>query len=169
LNQELGALLVESNLRVLVQLPRGWFDHSKENPGGPSLYCRHLSKCPGALQISLAEYKHGRIPNMTPLTLINIAKSVGSNFGHAVEEVSGKCVLGDFGSVLFHSDRIARAQVWCLTDGNVAVLVSHVCENPPDAVEIAEVEGIVQRLRITEDAEKPAIRPWWQFWKCNEK
>jgi hypothetical protein len=165
----LEALLLESNLRVLIQLPKGWFDHSKENPGGPSLYYRHLSKYPGALQVSLAEYKLGKIPNMQLATLIAIARGVGSEFGQIVEETSGKCVLGEFGSVHFQSDRIARSKVWCLTDGHVAVLVTHNCDRPPDPAEIDEVEHIVQNLQVTADTGTAGSRRWWHFWRGKDK
>jgi hypothetical protein len=156
---------MESNLRISLHLPNGWFDHSRASPNGPSLYYRHLSKYAGALQVSLAEYKPGKIPNMNPATLINIARGVGSRFGRIVEETSGGCVLGEFGSVLLQSDRIARAQVWCLTDGHVAVLVTHVCERSPDPVEIDEVQSIVRNLQVSERAATTERRPWWQIWR----
>jgi hypothetical protein len=107
----------------------------------------------------------GKIPNMNSATLISVAKNLGSNLGQVVEETTGKCSLGDLGSVLFHSDRVTRAQVWCLTDGHVAVLVTHICEKPPDPAEIDEVQTIVQNLTVTEGAQSPKIRHWWQFWK----
>jgi hypothetical protein len=154
-----------ATLRVKLHLPDGWFDHSQKDSNGPSLYYRHLSEFSGALQISLAEYRRGQIPNMNSAALIKIAKGVTSDLGEAVEETSGSCTLGQFGSVCVRSNRVVRAQAWCLTDGHVAVLVTHICEKSPDPLEIEEVQKIVNTLEVVE-AREPATRPpRWQFWK----
>jgi hypothetical protein len=141
---------VQTTTGLFVPLPDGWSDRSGSHPTGPSTYIRHASAEPGALQISLAEYKHGAIPNLDSAGLINVARSVGKQLGEIVEESSGSCALGRYGYVLFRSAHVARAQVWCLTDGHVAVLATHICQHPPEAVEIQEARAIVEGLRLTQ-------------------
>jgi hypothetical protein len=153
-----------SNLQVSLQLPKGWYNHSSQNPKEPLLYRRHLSKYAGALQISLAEYVPGKIPDLNATTLINIAKQSSSDLGEVIEEASGDCVLGAFGTVVRKSNRVARAQAWSLTDGHVIVFVTHICERSPDPTEVDEVQNIVRGLRVVDSSIIQKHRPWWKFW-----
>jgi hypothetical protein len=153
-----------SKLSVVLRLPRGWVERPRADRGAPSFYQRAIGADPGELLVSLAEYKRGKIPNLDAAGLVNIARSVGGSFGAVVAESSGECLLGQFGCVILQSARIVRAQVWCLTDGHVVVLVTHVCARTPDPAEVDEVQGIVHDLQVAETSQT-AKTPWWMSWR----
>src|SRR5262245_53446259 len=104
--------------RLQIQLIHGWSDRSKENPGALATYIRRKSSAPGALQVSIAEFKGGEPPELPPKKLISMAVDMGKRFGlELVSTASGECQFGHWGSAVFRSSRYQRAQYWYLSDG----------------------------------------------------
>ena len=145
-------------MEVKVQLPNGWSDHSRENPG---TYLRDDSAVPGPLQVSVALYEGGEIPNPSEQDLVDMCRELGAqqNCGEALETGSGRCVFGNFGTAVFRTAEDPRIQLWRLSNGRDFVLVTHICPAEPDAKEVAEADQIVQSLTL-----EPAPKSKWKFW-----
>jgi hypothetical protein len=152
---------MKSNIKITL-LP-GWIDVSKDVPDGPSTFLRELSECSGALQISLAEFKGGKVPNPSEQVLIKMSRGFGSgtdiNFGEVVESHSGDCAFGKFGTTVYRSQEFPRSQMWYLSNGMDFIMVTHVCSEDPDPQELIEVDQIVSMLTLG-----PPRKPWWKFW-----
>lgn len=143
--------------RLRVQLIDGWSDYSQENPNGPALFLRDNSVNPGALQVSLTEYREGKIPNPSTNDLIELSVRTGNerNFGELVETNSGDCALGKYGTAIFRSSEYPRIQVWYLSNGRDFGLVTHIGAN--NSKEITEAQKIVEGITLVN-------KVWWKFW-----
>ena len=145
--------------RLQIQLYHGWSDHSHENQGALATYVRDASAAPGALQVSIAEFRGPTPPKLTKEKLVALAVHMGAQPGfEQVSTACGGCQFGHWGSAVFRSERHPRAQYWHLSDGSDVIFVTHICEVEPDSLEIAEAQEIVESMHLAE-------RPWWRFWK----
>jgi len=139
--------------RLKVKLFQGWADHSALHPG-LAAYVRVLSAEPGALQVSRTEYTGSKPLDFSPDKLMHMSRKMGEGddkWGEVVETRSGECLLGNWGTAVFRSPKIARSQIWHLSNGRDIVLVTHVCQKEPDAQEVKEVAQIVMSMRIVDD------------------
>jgi hypothetical protein len=136
-------------MRLKVKLPRYW---AASNDGRP-IYISLASNKSGALQISWAEYKGGELPNPTPQDLQNSAADFGKaqNLGELIENSSGPCVFGTFGTAVFRSAEIPRFQIWFLSNGRDFINAWHTCTSEPDPAEIADAQAIVRELTLGPD------------------
>lgn len=133
---------------IRVKLPRGWSDHSLENPDGPPTFLRDISNLPSVFQVSFALQRGGEIPNPSCEDLIELAKKVGENMpaGDLIETSSGKCAFGIFGTAVFTSNEFPRTQIWYLSDGCNFILATHICPGTPEPKEVTEAQTIVDSL-----------------------
>lgn len=142
---------------IRAKLPRGWSDHSLENPDGPATFLRDISSEPSVLQVSFALQKAGEIPNPSREDLVKLANKTGEDMllGNLIETSSGKCAFGIFGTAIFKSKQNPRTQIWYLSDGSNFILATHICVGDPQAEEVAEAQRIVSNLYISK-------RPFWK-------
>ncbi len=148
-------------MRANVKLPKGWADHSKENPDGPPTYLRDLSRVPGPLQFSLTLYRGGAIPNPSGEDLQKMCEEFGVQHavGELVESHCGTCELGIFGTAVFQSAEYPRFQVWRVSNGRDFIMVTHICPEVPDPAEVTETQEIVRTVTIAAES-----KPKWKFW-----
>jgi hypothetical protein len=148
-------------MRAKIKLPEGWSDRSAENPGGPPTYLRDLSSVPGPLQVSIAFYRGGVVPNPSGEDLQKMCEEFGAqhSLGDLIESDCGTCELGMFGTAVFESAEYPRFQLWRVSNGRDFITVTHICPKSPDPVEVAEAQEIVRALTLTDDAE-----PKWKAW-----
>jgi hypothetical protein len=111
-----------------------------DNPDGPATVFRSDSEDSGALQVSHAEYKACKLPNQSPIEIVEFTQGYGQRHGagELVGAYSGACVLIRFGAAVFPSAEYRRIQVWCLCNGRDFVLATHICTVEPEAAEVSE-------------------------------
>jgi len=142
--------------RLKVELPRGWTDHSSRFPNGPlATFLRDESDAAGAVQVSTAEFRGQKAPDLSVRSLVAMAVNLGKQPGFELTETThGTCEYGTWGSAVYRSDQYSRAKYWFLSDGRDVIFATHICQASPEPSVVSEVEGIVKSLRL-------ARRPWW--------
>jgi hypothetical protein len=128
--------------RLKVRLHRGW--RQVENPNALATYTRGNGSDSGTLQFSLAQFRHGTLPNSSEQALIAMCEKLANNVRGQKHKSSGsgKCEFGTFGTVVAKGDSPIRLQVWVLSNQREFILVTHTCEKEPDAQEVAEANEI---------------------------
>lgn len=151
----------DATIQAKVKLPKGWADHSDENPDGRPTYLRDLSSVPGPLQISLTLYKGGVIPNPTGEDLQKMCEEFGSqhSLGELVESHCASCEFGMLGTAVFRSAEYPRFQVWHVSNGRDFIMVTHICPEEPDPTEVTDAQEIVRSVTLTAES-----KPKWKFW-----
>jgi hypothetical protein len=136
-------------MRLKIELPTTWTQQS--NPDGPATFCRQGSS--SAFQVSWAEYRGGKLPDVTNDKLEGMATDFGQRhgFGEMLESSSGECRFGTFGTAVFYSAEYPRIQIWFISDGRDHIMATHICVVEPDAGEIAEVQRIADSLTLGSD------------------
>ena len=144
---------------IKVTLLPEWSDYSRENPAGPATFLRQTSEVPGPLQVSLAAYRAGEVPNPSPQDLVSLARKAGDTLGatELVETASGECVFGHFGSTVFRSAESGRMQVWYLSDGYDFIIATHICPEEVDTLVVEQAQKIIKGLIVES-------RSWWSVW-----
>jgi hypothetical protein len=134
-----------------IVLPKNWRNVSGENPDGPPTFCRENDAC-GALQVSIqALYQGGAVPNPKPEDLIDPAEDVARSADEQIEirgRSSGRCALGNYGTVLVSIPEFEWFQVWVLSNGRDFVLATHTCESEPTEDEVNEASSIVKTVTL---------------------
>ena len=104
----------------------------------------------GLLQMSLALYRGGQIPNPSAQDLERQARDYGGKIGYGEprESSSGSCALGLYGTAVFLPSARMRAQLWFVSNGRDFVLVSYVCPAAPATGEVAEAQAIVSGMTL---------------------
>ncbi len=89
--------------KLHIDFPDGWVDISGENPEGPPTFVNEQVDDSGVLQISMAEYAGGEVPEPSQADLVVMAKDVGfaNQFGELTNEESGHCSYGLYGCAEF--------------------------------------------------------------------
>jgi hypothetical protein len=139
--------------RLQVKLVEGWSDHSSKFPEGPlATYLRDGNPDSGALQVSTAEYKGPKPPDLNQEKLKAMARDMGerSGFAEVVETSSGTCEFGDWGTATYRSDKVAHAQFWYLSDGTDIIFVSYYSQTEPDSKEVSEAREIVMSMKLVD-------------------
>jgi len=132
--------------RLKISLLPEWLNISRENPDGPLTFIRDGLESPGVLQISVqAEYVGGKPPNPTVGDLISFARSLGerNEAGDVIEERSGSCAIGQYGTAIFRSQEYPHLQLWVLSNGLDFVLATFTCPVEPSPEELQDIEEIV--------------------------
>lgn len=132
--------------KIRVKLPPHWLDVSKENPDGPPTFINGKLDEPGVLQISVAKYVKGQLPNPGFEDLISLSEARKDSFGEIVNKFSGLCKFGRYGCVHFSSVQFPHAQVWHLSNGKDFVFVTFICSTQPDESELKEVYNIITSI-----------------------
>lgn len=127
--------------KLKIRLRPGW--EPAENPAIPT-YKRTASADSGALQFSVAQFRHGAVPNATEQTLVAMCEKLtnGVRGRRDASSASGTCDLGMYGTVAVHGDSPVRFQAWLLSNGQDFVLVTHTCGSEPDPEELREANEI---------------------------
>lgn len=146
-------------MRLQIQLPKTWAQQN--NPNGPATFGHQGST--NAFQVSWAEYRGGKVPDVTAEKLKEMAAGFGQKqgFGEMLESSSGACRFGTFGMAVFRSTEHPRIQIWFISDGRDHIMATHICDCEPDAGEVAEVQQIAGGLAL--GPEQPQ-KPKWKFW-----
>jgi hypothetical protein len=128
--------------RLKVRLYSGW--RQIQDATALASYVRGDGSNSGRLQFSLAEHRHGKVPDATEQTLIGICEKLTNGVSGRKEMLSrsGKCKFGTFGTVVAMGDFPIRLQVWVLSNERVFILVTHTCEREPISQEVAEANQI---------------------------
>jgi hypothetical protein len=127
--------------KLRIRLRPGW--QPAENPAIPS-YKRAASADSGALQFSVAQFRHGTVPNATEQTLVAMCEKLTSSVRGRRNETtaSGTCDFGIYGTAAVQGDAPVRFQAWVLSNGREFILVTHTCGSPPDPEEVREATEI---------------------------
>jgi hypothetical protein len=146
-------------MRLKIELPRTWAQ--QDNPNGPATFRRQGST--SAFQVSWAEYRDGKLPDVTLDKLKGMATGFGQKqgFGEMSESSSGACRFGTFGTAVFRSAEHPRIQIWFISDGRDHIMATHICDREPETSEVAEVQQIASSLAL--GPELPT-KPKWKFW-----
>lgn len=91
----------------------------------------------------MALYRGGPEPRPSPPDLVQLAAGMYRDLGQLVGTDSGRGAFGAFGTALFRSHRVPRAQVWCLSNGCDFIFATHIFEKEPDRSEVLEAQEIV--------------------------
>lgn len=132
--------------RLQVTLLDGWSDCSADNPDGPITYCCDLSEESGALQVSIAEYTGGPVPNPTEDDLVSLARGEQQAGAQLIETLSGTGKMGRWGTAVFSSPKVGRAQYWYLSNGRDFILAT--LFGSSDLHEISDAQKIVTSLNL---------------------
>jgi hypothetical protein len=146
-------------MRLKIQLPTIWAQQN--NPNGPATFCRQGSS--SAFQVSWAEYRGGKQPDVTTDKLKGLATDFGQKqgFGEMLESSTGTCIFGTFGTAVFSSAECPRIQIWFISDGRDHIMATHICDQRTEASEIVEAQQIAKSLAL--GPEQPQ-KPKWKFW-----
>ncbi len=146
-------------MRLKIQLPTTWTQQN--NTDGPATFCREAST--SAFQVSWAEYRGGKLPDVTTDKLKEMATGFGEKkeFGEMLESSVGGCKFGSFGTAVFRSIEHPRIQIWFISDGRDHIMATHICDREPEASEVAEVQQIASSLALGPDQ---PTKPKWKFW-----
>ena len=131
----------EMTPKLRIRLRSGW--HPADNPAIPA-YKRAASADSGALQFSIAQFRHGTAPNATEQTLVAMCeKLTGSVRGRKnISSTSGTCDFGIYGTAAVQGDAPVRFQAWVLSNGREFILVTHTFGSAPDPEEVREANEI---------------------------
>jgi hypothetical protein len=115
-----------------------------QNPGGPPTYVRGNGPNPGALQFSIARRRDGVVQNAAENVLIGICEKITANVQDRAEvsRSSGKCAFGVFGTLTVKGTSPAYMQAWVVSNRLDFILITHICNSPPDTQEIKEANEI---------------------------
>lgn len=121
--------------KLRIRLRPGW--HPADNPTIPT-YTRAASTDSGVLQFSVAQFRHGAVPNATEQMLVAMCEKLTTNVRgrRDVATASGKCDLGMYRTVAVHGDSPVRFQAWDF------VLVTHTSGSERDDEELREANEI---------------------------
>jgi hypothetical protein len=127
--------------KLRIRLRPGW--HPADNPAIPT-YKREGSAGSGALQFSIAQFRHGTAPNATEQTLVAMCEKLTSSVRgrRDLATASGTCDFGIYGTVTAHGDSPVRFQAWVVSNRQEFILVTHTCGSEPDPEEIREAHEI---------------------------
>jgi hypothetical protein len=140
---------MEAEPRLKIKPLNGW--KAVENPEGRATYVRESSLHSGALQFSLAHHRRGILQRATDETLVELCKKVAVSAlpgGRIVSTRSGMCNFGMFGTAVACGENGTYAQAWVISDKCDFILVTHTCDQEPDAQEIAEAEQIALKTGV---------------------
>jgi hypothetical protein len=131
-------------MRLKIKLPSNW--GQQNNPDGPATFCREGST--SAFQVSWAEYRGGKLPQVTVDGLKEMATDFGrkNGFGDPVESSGGACMFGSFGTAVYRSAEYPLVQVWFISDGRDHIMATHICNCEPESDEVAEAQQIAGSL-----------------------
>ncbi|MGH7132677.1 MAG: hypothetical protein ACREJO_12095 [Phycisphaerales bacterium] len=147
--------------RLKIVLSPAWTAVPMSDPDAPATYAREDGN--GALQLSFAEHRGGKIPNSTESDLKQIAVRSFANSNQGGEEpqlfatASGTCAFGLFGSAEGCSGDSDRVRFWVLSDGRDFIFVTFFSQGPTSE-EWQESRDIALRTTLG------PRRPWWKFW-----
>ena len=127
--------------KLRIRLRPGW--QPAENPAIPT-YKRSASTDSGALQFSIAQFRHGTAPNATEQTLVALCEKLTSSVPgrREVATASGTCDFGIYGTAAVQGGAPVRFQAWVLSNGREFILVTHTCGSAPDPEEVREATEI---------------------------
>jgi hypothetical protein len=127
--------------KLRIRLRPGW--QPAENPTIPT-YKRSASPDSGALQFSIAQFRHGTVPNATEQTLVSMCEKLTSGVPgrRDVTSASGTCDFGTYATVAVHGDSPVRLQAWIMSNGQEFILITHTCGSEPDPEEVREANEI---------------------------
>jgi hypothetical protein len=136
-----------SNLQI--RFSKGWQDISEDNPLGPPTFINCKLEDFGVLQISMAEYMNGQVPNSDFSDLITLSKNIGikNGFGIVRHEESGTCGYGKYGFVQFSKSEFPYIAVWHLSDGRSFIFATFICATQPDPRQIHDVKTILTSIK----------------------
>lgn len=128
---------MKPNLKV--QICPGWRESPK--PGGPLTYLRGTGPDPSTLQFSAARRRSVPIGGVAE-RLVAICQQATGGVKDRIElsQSSGDCEFGVFGTVTVTGSSPAYMQAWVLSNGHDFILITHICDKPPDTQEIKEAE-----------------------------
>ncbi len=135
--------------KLKVQLYPGW--REVQIPNAPTTYVRGAASHSGALQVSLAQFGGGKLPDASEQLLVAICEKMASNV-HGTKKKSsgsGNCEFGMFGTVVARGESPNYFQVWVLSNGREFILVTHTCDKEPDPAEVIEANEIAMRTGCT--------------------
>ena len=112
--------------------------------------CQGDGQDAGVLQMSLALYQGGPVPNPTPQDLERQAKAYGEKLGYGLpaESTHGFCALGVFGKAVFHPTPQHHFSLWFLSNGRDFVLATFVCPQTLNSNQKAEAQAIVSGITL---------------------
>jgi hypothetical protein len=127
--------------KLRIRLRPGW--HPAGDPAVPT-YHRAASTDSGALQFSIAQFRHGKVPNTTEQTLISMCEKLTSNIRgrRDITTASGTCDFGIYATVIAYGDSPVRLQSWLLSNRQEFILITHTCGSEPDPEEVREAHEI---------------------------
>ncbi len=135
--------------KLHIDFPDGWVDISGENPEGPPTFVNEQVDDSGVLQISMAEYAGGEVPEPSQADLVVMAKDVGfaNQFGELTNEESGHCSYGLYGCAEFSGAEFSYSSIWYLSDGKNFVFATFISSAPPGAKLIQDVKNVLTSIK----------------------
>ena len=129
-----------------VDVPRGWADITDTVEAGSPPYTLAHRDGVGALQLSVALYQSGPVPDPTPAVLRRMVEEFGLKRGlgepWAVVMEPGPPVLAA-GSFAWGDDFV---RVWQVSDGRNFAFVTYTCAAPDAGAELLACERIVRSI-----------------------
>jgi hypothetical protein len=135
--------------KLRIDFPDGWVDISGENPEGPPTFVNEQVDDSGVLQISMAEYVGGEVPDPSQADLVVMAKEAGftNQFGELTNEESGHCNYGIYGCAEFSGAEFSYAAIWYLSDGRNFVFATFISSAPPGPKLIQDVKDVLKSIK----------------------
>lgn len=130
---------------ISIEPASDWFDVTDELPGAnvPLTFTRPNGL--GALQISIASYQSGPIPDPSTDTLLTLLHDFAQNreLG-AATDICTEAEPLRLAAGSFHTDSFVR--VWYLSDGRSFALATFTCDPKHAAVELFDCEQMVRTI-----------------------
>jgi hypothetical protein len=135
--------------RLKVNLFPGWKTTEGPPKEYPYRFYREAIQPYGVLDVTLAEYKGGVIPNPSYDDLLKLA--TGSIESELVSRAHGDCDLGRCGTAQFRSSDGAYTQRWFSSNGRDFIIAEYHSHTEPSATELDELQEIVKSLKLAGD------------------
>jgi|SRR5579859_1834263 len=126
--------------RLKVNLFPGWKMTDGPRKEYPYRFYRKASQPYGVLDVTLAEFKGGVIPNPSYDDLLKLA--TGGNESELVSREHGDCDFGRYGTAHFRSSDWAYTQRWFLSNGRDFIIAEYHNHTEPLAIELNELRKL---------------------------
>jgi hypothetical protein len=133
---------------LIITAPGPWKDITDTVEGGSLPFTLAKDNGTGALQFSVAEYRHGKIPNVTLQDLDELRNDFAQKkqLGRAFNEVNSDGILRVSGGTYQTTQSYVR--VWYCSDGKNVALITYLAGRGKEGDEPNECDAIVAGVRF---------------------
>ena len=142
--------LPQSADQLKIQIPTGWKCAEGPRQDYPYRCVHETSTYNGVLDITVAYYNGGEVPDPSYDDLVKVAKATPSNKSQEALTAtqSGDCLFGKYGTAISRSPDYQYIQRWALSNGKDFILAEYHNYVMPEDIELREVQQMVKTLTL---------------------